>query len=44
MRYEPKLRIYLLTDNLSTHKTDAIRKWAENNKVELVFTPTSRAS
>lgn len=40
MRYEAKLRIYLVMDNLSTHKTEAIRKWAENNNVELVFTPT----
>jgi transposase len=40
MRYPPKLRIYLVMDNLSTHKTDKIREWAENNNVELVFTPT----
>jgi len=40
MRYDPRLRIYLIMDNLSTHKTDAIRKWALNNNVELVFTPT----
>ena len=40
MRYDPKLRIYLIADNLSTHKTPAIREWAENNNVELVFTPT----
>jgi transposase len=35
MRYRAKLRIYLVMDNLSTHKTDAIREWAENNNVEL---------
>jgi len=40
MRYEPKLRIYLVADNLSTHKTPAIREWAETSNVELVFTPT----
>lgn len=40
MRYPPKLRIYLVMDNLSTHKTNTIREWAENNNVELVFTPT----
>jgi transposase len=40
MRYSPKLRIYLVMDNLSTHKTEAIREWGENNNVELVFTPT----
>jgi transposase len=27
-------------DNLSTHKTKEVREWAENNNVELVFTPT----
>ena len=40
MRYDPRLRIYLVMDNLSTHKTEAIREWAESNNVELVFTPT----
>ncbi len=40
MRYPPRLRIYLVMDNLSTHKTNAIREWAESNNVELVFTPT----
>jgi transposase len=40
MRYDPRLRIYLVADNLSTHKTPAIREWAEQSNVELVFTPT----
>jgi transposase len=40
MRYDPRLRIYLVADNLSTHKTPAIREWAETSNVELVFTPT----
>jgi transposase len=40
MRYDPKLRIYLVMDNLSTHKTPAIREWANKANVELVFTPT----
>ena len=40
MRYDPALRIYLIADNLSTHKTQAIREWAATNNVELVFTPT----
>ncbi len=40
MRYDPKLRIYLVADNLSTHKTPAIRDWAAESNVELVFTPT----
>jgi transposase len=40
MRYDPRLRIYLIADNLSTHKTPAIREWADTSNVELVFTPT----
>ena len=40
MRYDPRLRIYLVADNLSTHKTPAIREWAAQSNVELVFTPT----
>jgi transposase len=40
MRYDPRLRIYLIADNLSTHKTPAIREWAATSNVELVFTPT----
>jgi transposase len=40
MRYDPALRIYLIADNLSTHKTAAISEWARLSNVELVFTPT----
>ena len=40
MRYDRELRIYLVMDNLSTHKTDAIHTWADASNVELVFTPT----
>jgi len=40
MRYDPRLRIHLVMDNLSTHKTPAVREWAEKANVELVFTPT----
>jgi hypothetical protein len=40
MRYDPKLRIYLIADNLSTHTTPAIFQWADTSNVELVFTPT----
>lgn len=39
-RYDPDLRIYLVMDNLSTHKTQAIYEWAAASNVELVFTPT----
>jgi transposase len=40
MRYDPRLRIYLIAENLSTHKTPAIREWADSANTELVFTPT----
>ena len=40
MRYDPKTRLYLIADNLSTHKTPAIYEWAATANVELVFTPT----
>src|SRR3954451_15370405 len=40
MRYHPRLRIYLIADNLSTHKTPSICDWAAVSNVELVFTPT----
>jgi len=40
MRYQARLRIYLIADNLSTHNTLPIREWAAENNVELVFTPT----
>ena len=40
MRYPARQRIYLIMDNLSTHKTPAIREWAPSANVELVFTPT----
>jgi transposase len=32
--------IYVILDNLSAHKGDKIRRWAERNQVELCFTPT----
>jgi transposase len=40
IRYKPKIRIYLIADNLSAHKTPDIHQWAADNNVELVFTPT----
>ena len=40
IRYDRRLRIYLIADNLSTHKTPDVHQWAANNNVELVFTPT----
>ncbi len=30
----------MILDNLSAHKGRAVRKWAQDNKVELCFTPT----
>lgn len=40
MRYDPRLRIYLIQDNLSCHWTPKVRAWAEQANVELVPTPT----
>jgi transposase len=40
MRYDPRLRIYLIQDNLSCHWTPRVREWAETSNVELVPTPT----
>lgn len=39
-RYLPRLRIYLVMDNLSTRWTADIRRWARRNRVTLVPTPT----
>jgi transposase len=39
-RYEPRIRIYLVLDNLSTHTTRALRAFARKNRITLVFTPT----
>lgn len=33
--------IYVILDNLSSHKGSKIRRWARKNKVELCFTPTN---
>lgn len=40
LRYDRRLRLYLIADNLSTHKTPAIIEWADGANTELVFTPT----
>jgi transposase len=39
-RYPASTRIYLVMDNLSTHWTADIRRWARANKMTLVPTPT----
>lgn len=39
-RYAAQLRIYLVMDNLSTHWTAEIRRWARRSRVTLVPTPT----
>jgi transposase len=33
-------QIYVILDNLSAHKGQVIREWAEQHRVELCFTPT----
>lgn len=40
MRYDPRLKIYLIQDNLSCHWTPKVREWAEEANMELVPTPT----
>jgi transposase len=40
MRYDPRLRIYLVQDNLSCHWTPKVREWALKANMELVPTPT----
>ena len=39
-KYPPRIRIYLILDNFSPHKHAHVRRWADENNVELVFTPT----
>src|SRR3954471_23961135 len=39
LRYDPRLRLYLIADNRSTHTTPAIIEWAADANTELVFTP-----
>jgi len=41
MRYDPELRIYLIADNLSTHKTPAIYDWAADTRACTRCTTTS---
>ena len=38
--YPARTRLYLILDNFSPHKHADVRKWAAENNVELVFTPT----
>jgi transposase len=40
MRYDPRLRLYVVMDNLSCHWTPKVREWAAKSNVELVPTPT----
>lgn len=40
MRYDPRLRLYVVMDNLSCHWTPKVRQWARDSNVELVPTPT----
>ena len=38
--YSLKTRLYIVLDNLNTHKNQAVKEWAQANNVELVYTPT----
>ena len=39
-RYPDGRRIYLVLDNLSTHKTPEVRRYCRRNRIRLVFTAT----
>jgi len=39
--YSVKKRIYLILDNFSPHHRPEIHRWAKENKVTLVWTPTN---
>ena len=39
-RYKDGRRIYLVLDNLSTHKGDQVFRWCKANNIVLVFTAT----
>lgn len=39
-RYSDGRRIYLVLDNLSTHKKAEVRRWCKENNIELVYTAT----
>ena len=40
-RYPAETRIHLVLDNLSTHKTRAVRACCRRHKISLVFTATN---
>ena len=40
-KYPSGERIYLILDNFSPHRRKEIRKWAKNNMVKLIWTPTN---
>jgi transposase len=40
-RYPTEVTVYIVMDNLSAHWTPAIRRWAVNNNVGLLPTPTN---
>ena len=37
--YPPAVRLHFILDNFSPHKGEAMRDWAEQNNVELAYTP-----
>ncbi len=39
--YPIKERLYIICDNFRSHKKEKVLTWAEENNVELVFTPTN---
>ncbi len=37
--YPSHIRLHVVLDNFSPHKGDAVRQWAEQNNIELAYTP-----
>ena len=37
--YPPEIRLHFVLDNFSAHKGEAVREWAQENNVELAYTP-----
>lgn len=38
--YPASMKLYIVLDNLNTHHNQAVRQWAAQNNVELIYTPT----
>jgi transposase len=41
LKYPYRIRLYIILDNLSAHRTPEIRSWTRQNNVSLVYTATN---